>query len=155
MEQSRIEELRLLAEAHKLKRKSAQIILECLSEIERLQKRNGKRAKFQPPTLDDAVAYAFEIKLDVEEAEKFLDHHTAREWKSCRTKIVDWRAALRTWKRNTIAFSKSATSKNGTSQDPARWTEFCTSKGLVQGQYRFAPEYLRLEFSRWLKGAEK
>ena len=51
------------------------------------------------------AAYAAEIGLPESEAERFRDHYEANGWKvGGRTKMSDWRAALRNWKRNAARF---------------------------------------------------
>jgi hypothetical protein len=75
-------------------------------EIDRLQKRNGKRNGFVPPTMEEIKAYAREIHvLTLEECESFRDHHQARGWKLGKGPMVDWKAAFRTWTRNKIKYS--------------------------------------------------
>jgi hypothetical protein len=127
MENSRIEEFRLLAMIGKPGRKSA-AILELCDEVGRLQKRNGKRAAFLAPVIDDVALYGKELGLSRSDCQAFIDYHQARGWKLGRTQMVDWRAALRTW-------------NDFLSQTSAKY----------RGEHRYAPEYLRLEFSRWLK----
>jgi hypothetical protein len=149
MENSRIEEFRLLAMIGKPGRKSA-AILELCDEVGRLQKRNGKRAAFLAPVIDDVALYGKELGLSRSDCQAFIDYHQARGWKLGRTQMVDWRAALRTWKSNRAKFSNG----NGSTmaKDPERWNDFLSqTSAKYRGEHRYAPEYLRLEFSRWLK----
>lgn len=61
--------------------------------------KRGKRA-CTPPTIDEARAYALELGLPEEEADKFFDHHQARGWTlKGGIPVRDWRATLRTWCR--------------------------------------------------------
>jgi uncharacterized protein YdaU (DUF1376 family) len=53
-----------------------------------------------PPTLAEVEAEALRIGIPAAEAEKFLAHHEARGWVSGKTKIVDWRRAMITWRSN-------------------------------------------------------
>ena len=65
----------------------------------------AKRKRFAPPAPDEVAAYAAEIGLPESEAERFRDHYEANGWKvGGRTKMSDWRAALRNWKRNAARF---------------------------------------------------
>jgi hypothetical protein len=149
MENSRIEEFRLLATMGAAGRKSA-AILELCDEVGRLQKRNGKRVAFQVPTIEEVALYGKEIGVSGTECQSFINHHQTRGWKFGRTSMVDWRAALRTWKSNHAKFSGGNGSTS--TKDPARWFEFLKQHGgNHRGEFRWAPEYLRLEFSRWLK----
>lgn len=64
-----------------------------------------KRKRFIAPTLDEVKS---EMDNDLE-AEKFFDFYTSKGWKVGKTPMVDWRASIRTWKRNASAFSKPGT----------------------------------------------
>lgn len=56
-----------------------------------------------PPTIDEIRAYCVERKNAVD-AERFFDFYSANGWKQGRGKpIVDWKAAVRTWERQTNA----------------------------------------------------
>ncbi len=65
----------------------------------------GKAKPFQKPLMPEIVSYATEIGLTSIDAEAFYDHHEARAWKLGREIMKDWRAALRTWKRNAERFA--------------------------------------------------
>ena len=61
------------------------------------------RPYFVPPTIDEIRAYCVERKNAVD-AERFFDFYSANGWKQGRGKpIVDWKAAVRTWERQTNA----------------------------------------------------
>lgn len=61
------------------------------------------RPHFVPPSIDEIRAYCTERKNTVD-AERFFDFYSANGWKQGRGKpIVDWRAAVRTWERQTNA----------------------------------------------------
>ena len=50
-------------------------------EIARLQKRNGKRAGFVPPTMEEIQAYARQIHIhQLSVCEDFFDEYQARGW---------------------------------------------------------------------------
>ena len=58
---------------------------------------------FTEPSKEQVLSYMKEIgiKNSEEQSEAFVDHHTARGWiLSGRQKMKNWRAAVRTWKRN-------------------------------------------------------
>lgn len=57
--------------------------------------------RFQPPTPDEAQAYAVEINLPDGERLKFLDFYTSKGWKVGKAPMKDWKAAMRNWKRTT------------------------------------------------------
>lgn len=61
------------------------------------------RPRFIPPTIDEIRAYCTERKNTVD-AERFFDFYSANGWKQGRGKpIVDWKAAVRTWERQSNA----------------------------------------------------
>jgi len=55
--------------------------------------------RFVKPTLDEVKAYCQERNNGVD-AEKWYNHYSSKGWKVGRTKMVDWKAAVRTWERN-------------------------------------------------------
>jgi hypothetical protein len=71
------------------------------------------RARFVPPTLEEAKAEALKNGMPEKEGQAFIDHHQAKGWVIGRTPMKDWRAAMRTWKRNWINFQ---TQRNGTTR---------------------------------------
>lgn len=59
------------------------------------------RTRFVPPTVEEIKAYCLERKNSVD-AERFFDFYSANGWKQGHGKpIVDWKAAVRTWERQT------------------------------------------------------
>ena len=57
------------------------------------------RKRFIPPTFEEVQAYCLERNNNVD-AEKFVNHYTSNGWRVGRTKMQDWKAAVRTWERN-------------------------------------------------------
>ena len=53
-------------------------------------------AVFAPPTLQQVSEYALELNK-LEEAQRFIDFYQSKGWMVGRTKMRDWRAALRRW----------------------------------------------------------
>ena len=61
------------------------------------------RPRFIPPTVDEIKAYCTERKNAVD-AERFFDFYSANGWEQGKGKpIVDWKAAVRTWERQSNA----------------------------------------------------
>ena len=54
-----------------------------------------------PPTLEDVTSYCSERNNDVS-PEKFINHYTAKGWLIGKNKMVDWKAAIRTWEETDI-----------------------------------------------------
>jgi len=55
--------------------------------------------QLKKPTVSEVKQYAEEISFVVD-AEHFIDYYTIRDWKINNQPIKDWKACLRTWKRN-------------------------------------------------------
>lgn len=57
-----------------------------------------KRKVFTPPTLDEVRAYVAERGNRID-PEAWYDHYTGNGWMVGKTKMVDWKATVRTWER--------------------------------------------------------
>lgn len=102
MTAERISELRAEAEAHPNHR-SAKMILELCDEVRKLhaRKRKPKQAFLFAPEIAELCVYGSTIGLTTQDCQDFYDHHQARGWKyKSGLPMCDWKAALRTWKRN-------------------------------------------------------
>lgn len=58
-----------------------------------------KRGVFKPPTIEEVQAYCRERGNKVD-AERWHNHYSSNGWMVGKTKMVDWKAAVRTWERN-------------------------------------------------------
>ena len=58
-----------------------------------------KRTVFKPPTIEEVRAYCLELGNSVD-AERWHNHYSSNGWMVGKTKMVDWKAAVRTWERN-------------------------------------------------------
>lgn len=58
-----------------------------------------KRSKFIPPTLEEVTAYCQERQKGID-PHKWHDYYTSNGWMVGKTKMKDWKAAVRTWERN-------------------------------------------------------
>ena len=58
-----------------------------------------KPTRFIPPSVDEVRTYCTERGNGVD-AERFVDYYTARGWLAGKSKMKDWKAAVRTWERN-------------------------------------------------------
>jgi len=77
--------------------------------------------RFQPPQESECCAYAAELGMDRDQGSAFHDYQTSKGWFVGKSKMKDWRAALRTWKRNAARSNpKLATSLNQTAADRIR-----------------------------------
>lgn len=56
-------------------------------------------SRFQPPTVEEVRTYCIERRNSVD-ADRFVDYYTANGWMVGKSKMKDWKAAVRTWERN-------------------------------------------------------
>ncbi|NTU49901.1 MAG: hypothetical protein HGA87_03265 [Desulfobulbaceae bacterium] len=94
-----------------------------LKELEELKNKrrediDGALSVKVPPDKNETYLYFREIGLSKEDAKnqtiQFHDHHDARGWVlSNRKKMVDWKASVRTWKRNMPVFTQHNGKING------------------------------------------
>ena len=57
-----------------------------------------QRTAFRPPTVEEVRAYCQERKNRVD-AQRFVDFYESKGWVVGRTKMKDWKAAVRTWEQ--------------------------------------------------------
>lgn len=74
-------------------------------DIEKEKEKDIKRKRFTPPTLTDVKQYCEERNNHLD-AERFIDFYESKGWMVGKSKMKDWKAAVRTWE------------KNGTTQKP-------------------------------------
>ena len=75
----------------KRKSKSIELELDVKRDIER-------KPKFIPPTLDQVSDYCLERNNDVD-PQRFIDFYASKGWMVGKTKMVDWKACVRTWEK--------------------------------------------------------
>ena len=68
------------------------------------QKNNIRR--FTPPTYEQVSSYCLERNNNVD-AHRFVDHYEANGWMRGKTKMKDWKAAVRFWERSNGGGSKT------------------------------------------------
>lgn len=68
-------------------------------EIEKEREDKKASSRFIPPTLEEVSAFIAENNYRVN-AEKFIDYYNANGWMVGKTKMKDWKAAVRNWHRN-------------------------------------------------------
>ena len=77
-----------------------------------------KRKRFTPPTADEVAEYCSERNNGVD-PDAFCDFYAAKGWMIGKSKMVDWKAAVRTWERRNGNFSGG--NRQGSSNGLARW----------------------------------
>lgn len=81
-------------------------------EIEKDNNIGAKSKRFTPPTLEEVAAYCLERQNNVD-AQKFVDYYTANGWQVGRSKMKDWKAAVRNWERNGYSSGNQKRGANG------------------------------------------
>lgn len=59
-------------------------------------KAEPQRKRFVPPSVDEVRAYCMELGSGVDPQE-FVDFYSSKDWMVGKTKMVDWKACVRTW----------------------------------------------------------
>lgn len=75
-------------------------IKETIADIEKEKSPSKKR--FTPPTLEEVQAYCGERNNNIN-AKAWMDHYIANGWMLGKTKMVDWKAAIRKWEFNSFS----------------------------------------------------
>lgn len=73
------------------------IDIEKEKELE-LKENIQKKTRFVPPTYEEVQAYCEERNNDVD-PQRFVDFYKSKNWMVGRSKMVDWKACVRTWER--------------------------------------------------------
>ena len=87
----------------------------------KVKESKGKESKvdsvthFRPPTLEEVEDYCSQRNNKVN-PQRFIDHYTSNGWMVGKTKMKDWKAAVRTWENNGISNKQKAEEK-GVSYD--------------------------------------
>ena len=68
--------------------------------------KNNIYKRFSPPTIEEVRAYCNERGNNVD-PEKFIDFYESKGWMVGKTKMKDWRAAVRNWERNSASKSSN------------------------------------------------
>lgn len=58
-----------------------------------------RTTRFTPPTLEEVTAYCQERHNNIN-PQKFIDYYTSKGWLVGKSKMKDWKAAVRTWEQN-------------------------------------------------------
>lgn len=69
-----------------------------------------KKMRLVKPSLEEVFNYCQERGKGVD-AEAWMNHYTSNGWMVGKTKMVDWKAAVRTWERNAVAKQSSSSHK--------------------------------------------
>lgn len=79
------------------------------------------RARFQPPTEAEAIAYFAEQGSSEKEAKSYIDYYTAKGWKiGEKAQMKNWKAAARNWIRRSAEYGSSKPTGTATSNPTKR-----------------------------------
>jgi len=70
-----------------------------------------KPSVFSPPTIEQIIEYCLERKNTVD-PEKWHNHYTANGWMVGRSKMKDWKAAVRYWEKNGYGNGKTGSCRS-------------------------------------------
>ncbi len=82
-------------------------------------KEKAKSKRFVKPNVEDIIDYCNERNNYVD-AQKFYDYYSSNGWKVGKNPMKDWKAAVRTWEKNTEAPSKSKVEQSLSTWQEAR-----------------------------------
>ena len=82
-------------------------------------KYKAKAKRFVKPNVEDIIDYCNERNNYVD-AQKFYDYYSSNGWKVGKNPMKDWKAAVRTWEKNTEAPSKSKVEQSLSTWQEAR-----------------------------------
>ena len=77
----------------------SRVDIEIESEEETAPQKERKRSQFYPPTVDEVKAYCQERGNSVD-AERFCDFYGSKGWMVGKSKMKDWKCAVRNWERD-------------------------------------------------------
>ena len=78
-----------------------------------IYKEDKKKRIFIKPSLQEVIDYCFERHNTID-AEQFIAYYESCNWMRGKTKIVDWKAAVRTWERNNKHYRNGTDNRRGT-----------------------------------------
>ena len=67
--------------------------------------------RFVPPTVDEVRDYCLERGNKVD-PQRFVDYYSSNGWMVGKTKMKDWKAAVRTWEQRDSTWGQQKTTKS-------------------------------------------
>lgn len=83
-------------------------------------------SKFVKPSVDEVIAYCKERNNQVD-ASRFVDYYDANGWRIGKNPMKDWKAAVRTWERN--SYGTNVNAKDFAKDKPAAQSKFKFGEG--------------------------
>lgn len=94
---------------------------------DKASRKRVKRAAFVPPTPEEATEYARSISFRLS-GENFVSFYASKGWKVGTTPMVDWKAAIRTWKASAeprdLLPEQSSLNGHEAPKEPVGWREW-------------------------------
>lgn len=72
----------------------------------------SRRSRFRPPSLDEVKAYCAERGNRVD-PQRWMDYYQSNGWRVGKNPMKDWRAAVRSWERNSVGQEAKSRGPNG------------------------------------------
>jgi predicted transcriptional regulator len=82
------------------------VFMEYLNDYKKFTNNTNNKNTFIRPTAELVNEYSKEIGFTLD-ASQFIDHYEARGWLIGKNPMKDWKAAVRTWKRNSNQFGNN------------------------------------------------
>lgn len=76
------------------------------------KKESTEKKHFVPPTRQDVAEYCRENGYHKVDVERFINYYTSNGWMAGKSKMKDWKAAVRNWERSEIATKPNNTRGN-------------------------------------------
>lgn len=73
---------------------------------------SGSPKRFTPPKIEEVINYCNERNKGVD-PEKWYNHYTSNGWKVGKNGMKDWKAAVRTWEKDTMTSGSSSVGRTG------------------------------------------
>lgn len=89
-----------------------------------------KRKKFIVPSIEHITNYCCERNNKIN-PESFFDYYESKGWMIGKNKMKDWKAAIRTWERNSNKYDKSDKSNNSMTDHYNKVTESLKKEGWL------------------------
>lgn len=72
----------------------------------------SRRSRFRPPSLDEVKAYCVERGNRVD-PQRWMNYYQSNGWRVGKNPMKDWRAAVRSWERNSVGQEAKSRGPNG------------------------------------------
>lgn len=93
--------------------------------------------RFTPPNLSDVKSYCLE-RNNLVDAEKWFNYYTSNGWMVGKNKMKDWKAAVRTWEKN--SFGTPQPQQSILTPEQLRDMNFRNQRRKIEGKEPFTPE---------------